>query len=501
MKTTYYQVWILTLSLLLATGVMVHTSQGEPATGTDDAGTTKAAPGAWWIAGQQTSSAPAAATAQAGSARGEGFDLSGYMQTPEFQKQLADSYLSDIDIEPTITVKEREVMVKVMQFISGNQMPEAIDLLQKSLGEQVSAVFDFTLANVHFQREEYDQAAAAYETAVKKFPKFRRAWRNLSLIYVRQNNWEKAIPVLTKVIELGAGEGLTYGLLGFGYATVDNQLAAESAYRMAILLDPKTADWKMGLVRTFYKQERWHDVIALVGKMIAETPDRADLWMLQANAYIGLQQPMRAAENYEIVDNLGKSTVSSLNMLADIYINEGLFGQAVEVYSKAMAMQPDTKPERAVRAARVMLSRGAMDETNRLLDIIDKDYAKTFSDAERKDLLKLRARLAVAKGAGDEEARLLEEIVALDPLDGEALILLGQHNAKSGDRDKAIFFFERAAGMEKFEADAKVRHAQLLVREGKYDQALPLLRRAQQVSPRENIQTYLEQIERVARGR
>ncbi|ETW97889.1 MAG: hypothetical protein ETSY1_21030 [Candidatus Entotheonella factor] len=46
-----------------------------------------------------------------------------------------------------------------------------------------------------------------------------------------------------------------------------------------------------------------------------------------------------------------------------------------------------------------------------------------------------------------------------------------------------------------------MRHAQLLVKNGKYEAALPLLRRAQQIKPRDNIQAYLEQVERVAKGR
>ncbi len=510
----------LALSVLLV-GMGVSTvsesvrAQGSPSSVTPAAASAQGqqpdggavAAGAWWkesppagVAAEGTVTS-AAASVNSASRGGESLDMSAIMRSAEFQKQLAESYLSETDVEPRVSVKERETMIKVMEFIAGNQMPQAIELLEKSRGEAVSAVFDFTLANVHFQREEYEPAAAAYAVAVKKFPKFRRAWRNLGLIYMRLNQFDKAIPALTKMVEQGGGDGLAFGLLGFAYASLENQLAAESAYRMAILLDPGTLDWKMGLVRSFYKQERWHDVIALVGKLINDNPQRGDLWLLQANAYIGLNQPMRAAENYEIMDQMGQSTLASLMMLADIYINEGLYGQAVDVYIKAMALDPKVKPERAVRAAKVLTARGALDDTRRLLDYIDQHHAEQFSADERKDVLKLRARLAVAQGAGEEESRLLEEIVKLDPLDGEALILLGQYKLRAGDRDQAIFYFERAAAMEKFEADAKVRHAQLLVREGKYDQALPLLRRAQQVNPRENIQTYLEQIERVARGR
>jgi Flp pilus assembly protein TadD len=110
-------------------------------------------------------------------------------------------------------------------------------------------------------------------------------------------------------------------------------------------------------------------------------------------------------------------------------------------------------------------------------------------------------RIAVAEHAGEAEIRLLEELVALDPLDGESLILLGQYCARSGDTEKAVFYYERAESLEKHEADAKIRHAQLLVGQGKYGEALPLLRRAQDLKPRDDVQKYLEQVERVAKTR
>ena len=86
----------------------------------------------------------------------------------------------------------------------------------------------------------------------------------------------------------------------------------------------------------------------------------------------------------------------------------------------------------------------------------------------------------------------------LDPLDGETLILLGQHYAAT-NVEKAVFYFERAEGVEKTEADARLRHAQVLVRNGKYQEALPLLKRALELKPREDVQRYAEQVERAAR--
>lgn len=420
---------------------------------------------------------------------------------PAFKKQFTESYLAETEIEPRVTVIERDEMEKILTLISSDKMDEAARQLEKSRGKASSAVFDFTLANIYFQQEKLPEAAAAYQAAVEKYPKFRRAWRNLGLIDVRQGEFDKAAPALTKVLELGGGDALTYGLLGFAYSSLENNLAAESAYRQAVLLDPVTLDWKMGLARAFFKQERYAEAVALCNSVIEAHPERADLWLLQANAYVGLNQPLKAAENYEFVDKLGASTVDSLNMLGDIYVNEGLFEMAVNSYIRAMEKNPDRNAERAIRAAKVLVTRGALEQTKVLIERIEQMHGSQLVAVDRKDMLKLRARIAVAEGAGEEEIKVLEEIVKLDPLDGEALILLGQHAARANDPEKAVFYYERAESLEKFEADAKIRHAQLLVGQGKYTEALPLLRRAQELKPRDDIQKYLDQIERIAKSK
>jgi tetratricopeptide (TPR) repeat protein len=418
---------------------------------------------------------------------------------PAFKKRFTESYIAEVEIEPRVTVDEREQMQKIFGLISSDKMDEAVKKLEKLRNEAASAVYDFTVANIYFQQEKFDEAAAAYQVAVEKYPKFRRAWKNLGLIYVRQNDFEKALPALTRVIELGGGDAITYGLLGFAYSSVENNLSAESAYRMAILLDPHTLDWKMGLARSLFKQERFAEAVTLCGQLIKNQPEKANIWLLQANAYIGLNKPLEAAEIYELVDQLGQSTVDSLNTLGDIYINEDLYEMAVQSYIRALKKDLQSSASRAVRAAKVLAARGAYEETRTLAENIETLKGEQLSEEDRKDLLKIRARLAVANGTGDEEVHVLEQVVELDPLDGEALILLGQYSARKGDTEKAIFYYERAASIEKYEADAKVRHAQLLVGSSKYAEAIPLLQRAQQIKPRDNVQNYLEQVLRIAK--
>ncbi len=427
-----------------------------------------------------------------------------FWNQPSFQQRLAESYLAETDIEPRLTAEERERLLKILNLISSDKMNEAASAIQKELARNAaaSAVFDFTLANIYFQQENLNQAAAAYRQAVQKFPKFRRAWRNLGLICIRNSDFAGAADAFTKVIELGGSDAVTYGLLGFAYASLEDHLAAESSYRMAVLLDPATMDWKMGLARSLFRQERYPEAAALCESLLRKFPDRADLWLLLANASLGMNKPLKAAEIFEWLDTLGRSTAESLLLLGDIYINEELYESAVRAYTRALEQKLSVPAERLLRASRALMTRGALAESRQLLEQMQQAFEGQFPDSLKVEMLKLQARIAVAEGAGSEEqVRLLEEIIAIDPLDGEALILLGQHWGKMQNTEKAVFYFERAAAIERYEAQARIRHAQLLVQQGKYEEALPLLRRAQQIDPRDNVREYLEQVERAAKTR
>jgi tetratricopeptide (TPR) repeat protein len=455
--------------------------------------------GAWADALEDLIHALPSTEAAGASAESRVTDLS-IWDDEKFQRQFMGSYGVNSDIEPQVTVVEREQLQKVMDILSKeDDMDKAMKQLLKLTKESSSALFDFTLGNLYFQQENLEEALRWYEQAIDKFPSFRRAYQNAGLIHVRSGNHSQALPYMTKVIELGGHTSTAYGLLGFAYASTDQHLSAESAYRMAILLDPQTLDWQLGLARSLFKQQKYGDAVSLTDALIRKQPDNADYWLLQANAYLGLKQPMRAAENYEYVNRLGKGSVESMSMLADIYVNESRFDMAADAYLTAYTLDTKKDPNRPLRAAEILASRGALEESARILEALERGKL-ALEPAALSKLLKLKARLAVASGGGDEVAAILEEVVTVNPLDGEALILLGQHYGRNAP-EKAIFYYERAAGVEKHEAEAKLRHGQLLVGMSKFQESLPYLRRAYELKPRPDIQEYLKQVERIAKTR
>jgi len=71
---------------------------------------------------------------------------------------------------------------------------------------------DFLLGNVYMQLDRLDDAAARYEEAIRKFPSFRRAWKNLGLLRFRQDGPTRRSRDSPSRGARGA-DALTYGLL------------------------------------------------------------------------------------------------------------------------------------------------------------------------------------------------------------------------------------------------------------------------------------------------
>lgn len=441
---------------------------------------------------------------------------------PQFRREFMDSYVAVTEVEPPVSEEQRPVLQEILLMMQDGRTEEAIARLQEVRGPDATPQFDFLLGNLYLQRKpegdeekpdsDYEKAAAAFTVATKRFPRFRRAWKQLGLTWVQLKQYDRAATALSRAAGLGDNHEVTYGLLGYSQLQLDNPISAESAYRMAMMIKPDRLDWKMGLIHSFFGQKRFAEAAALAGELLKENTSKISLWDLQTKALLGMGKNLKAAQNLEMIDAMGRSSYKDMALLGDIYVNEKLHNPALSAYQRAIDQtDADTlsddevakRIDRILRAAKALAIQGteASDQASALLADIQDTFTSKISDEQQTELLKLQARLANAEQQTEREAELLREIVKLNPRDGEALMLLGRFYSRNGQPEKAIETFEYAANVEGFEAEAKIGHAQVLAREGKFEDALPLLRQAYQLDPRANVKEYIEKIERYLRSR
>lgn len=427
-----------------------------------------------------------------------GNPAAGMWNDTEFVKSFTASYGVLAGYEPEISDAEKDALRGLLNIIKSNPA-NAIRQLEPQIKSSSSAAFDFILANLYFQQNKLSDAEKYYRNAVLKYPNFRRAHKNLGLVLVQANKYSDARVSLSKALELGDVDGSAYGLLGYCYLTDKLYYPSEAAYRKAILMQPKAKDWQLGLARCLVETEKNREAIALFDSLIKQNPDDADLWLLQANAYIGLDKTLAAAQNIEVVRRMGKATIPTLSMLGDIYVNNEMPGLALNAYLGAIQIAGGKNPPAIMRTAIILVQSGSYQEAKELMGSI-RSAATELTFEDELELLTLEARVARAEGENEKALKLLTEIVERNALNGDALIELGKYHASQDDMARAVNRFEQAQLIDGFEQPALVAHAQSLVRNGNYKAALPLLRRALDIKSDEYLEDYTKRVAQAAAG-
>jgi len=433
------------------------------------------------------------------SAQFEPWSGSSIVRDPEWQKSFLGSYGFLSGAEPEIKMSELEILREVIDLMQVNPRAAAA-MLEQQTGEGSSAALDFILANLRFQNGDTVQAVESYELALEKFPDFRRAHKNLGLLMVQMNVYDGAIRHLTRAIELGDRDGRSYGLLGYCYLNKENSLAAEAAYRTAVLQQPESRDWQLGLARALLSQEKYEEAAALFSAFLEKHSEDASAWKLQANAYLGLEKPMAAAVNLEAVRMLGGADTSSLVLLGDIYMNQGIVDLAKEAYLEVI--QGDERGVQfrtAYRAAELLFRSQAYAQSTDLIASIDRRYGKDLESEQQLELMTLKAKLARAQGRKQEAASLLEQIVQRDGTRGDALLELARHHRDQGNDQKALLLLSRAQNLEAFEYEALVEQAQFRVASKEYGEAANLLRQALRIRSEPRVERFLARVEEASR--
>ena len=425
--------------------------------------------------------------------------LASIWNDPDFARRLIGSYGFASDVEPRMAPEELAAYRDQVVPLLRDNPAKAQSVLSGLAKPGANAAFDFTLGNTYFQTEDFTNAVKHFNAAIAKFPDYRRAQKNLGFALVRSGKFAEAIAPLTRTIALGGGDSKVYALLGYAYMTLGRNVSAEGAYQQAAVLEPENVDFKLGLVKCAIATANFDHALAVLDELTAQFPERDALWTLQANLFIQKEQPAKAAVSLEMLRRRGKATAPNLFLLGDLYMTQEARDLALAAYLEAIEKDGGQNPALALRPAQILVSRSAYDEAKTLFAKIH-GASGPLNAADEMKLLKLEAKVAMATGAGEQGIATLEQIIQKNPLDGEALLLAGDYYGKHEQREKAEYRFQTAATISGFEAEAFLKHAQLLVASQKYAPAVELLHKAQKLKPRDNVQRYLEKVEQLSRA-
>lgn len=437
----------------------------------------------------------------AGAAEADPLPIDPLWKSELFRKSITASYGIDSRIEPRITEDEAFYLDQSAEAMAEDDRPKAIATLRDSSLLEKSPAMRFTLASLLFENgeaKEADEAVTHFEAALEQFPNFRDAHRNFGVVLIQREEFEKAKGHLVRALALGSQDGLTAGLLAYCHARDGHHQAALDAYRLAMLTQPDERQWKLGVAQALLALKQPREAASILQTLLVATPDDTSVWLTQADAWIELEEERQAAANLEIVHRSGHLEPNALLSLGHLYLQNDLPGLALERYRLALATPAPPTPSRAVEALELLLSRSDWPRAKEYATALDTvaDYQEAFDPATgEKELLsrltRAKAMLELESGDAVAGAKLVEEWLRREPMDGECLLLLARFREEAGERVEAEMLLEQAARVPSTAAAAHLAHGRLLVAAADYERALEQLEKSQELSPSRGIADYI----------
>ena len=422
-----------------------------------------------------------------------------FWSQPHIRAAYLGQYELNTKTEPKLSEDEMEVFRELLELMQHDK-DAALQLLLANITPESGGAMEFLAGSLYAEDDDIEQAMKYFDQAVKKYPNFRKARRNLAIMLVQNAKFEEAIPHFVKVIGLGARDNTIFGLLGLCYVNGGKFISAETAYREAIMLNSKIKDWQLGLAKSLLNQKKYEEAIAVLDEILIEDPENEIIWTSQANAYLGLDDPETAVAIHEIVDRLGKSTADSLEFMGNIYMSRNLNDLALKYYRKAIKKDPKRSVKTHVDTADILVGRGAFEEAKVLINDIRVTYAKNTPKEQDTRLLRMESHIAMNDGDTDVFIPILERLIGNDPLDGDALMMLADHYTALGTNEgytRADLFYERVTKITDVEVKALIAWARSYVAREEYGKAIPHLERANTLQPRAFITRYLEGVRKI----
>lgn len=390
-------------------------------------------------------------------------------------------------ISPTLKKEDKKLYNKIMEVIQEPKV--AISVIEASNSEERSPVFDFLLGNLRLGEGDLVNAEEALLLSLKKYPRFKKAYHSLANVYLSKSDHSKALKYALKVIELGGSiSAQLYSIIAYSHYSQEHYSSALTAYRNARLYNSKHASYRWGELYCLSQLGEHKEVISLVNELMKDQKEDAKLLSLQANAYLALGEPLKAMTNLELLYFKKLADKQSLLLLSQLYFNEKIYLNSVDVLKEALGKGADLKD--VMETLEALIHYNLIKEARDLSSEIEKKILMDKRN-ENERWLFASAQLDLTGDEPELAVESLKRLLDKNPLHASGIMQLARYFNKRNNRDEARFYFERAAYLEKVQFEAWQELGRLCWLEGDVEASIGWFEKVYKVKPSASLQETL----------
>ena len=374
---------------------------------------------------------------------------------------------------------------------------KAYDFYQKTFAlnpELTSLRFDY--ANLLGNMGKNTDAIEEYKTYLKAYPNDANAYKNLGLVYKRQNDIELALFNIEKAYTLDSSDNDTKKALALCYHQKQDYINALKFYNMALSAEPDNYELLANKALTLHAMNNYVAAIELYKQLLEKKPNER----LQANlasATIAYAYDLYDKKDYgqailyfEDAIELNPKEASAYFGYAQANDKMGCTQVALENYRKAVSLAPANLEYNA--ALSMFISNHQMAAAKTAADNVVN--FETVGKSEKITLSSTELTMAYENliKNGDEAYKKQQYNEALDyytkaviyaPQDKITMLKIANIYKLTGNNTKALSFYDKLISLDKNNTDAYFNKGLVLAAQKNYDDAIKCFERVIQLSP------------------
>ena len=392
-------------------------------------------------------------------------------------REAAGMYQGAIDSD-THHAGARAALGRVFVFAGAPQ--KALELVEPALAENATDAELLTVrAAARSQLNQRDEALADAEMAVKLAPTSENAVALLASIYRQGDDTPRAVALLKTTLEKVPAATELRQVLSLLYLSLGEKAGAETEMRRIIELTPDDARARYSLAIFLSGEKRFDDAEAVLKAAIAAAPDSDDAKLVYADFLSVQREPALGVKALEGFIHDAPDNYDLRLGLGALHQRSGDDARAITVYQEVIA-RAGTRPQGLMARNRVAALYSTERKNDAALKLVQEVLAENPRD---NDALLLRGNLSMqgedpAAAIGDLRAVLRDQPDAVPVLRALARAHVANHEPALAEET-----LQRAVSLSPLDPDVRVELTQLLSQAGKSEQALPLIEQTVRDSP------------------
>jgi predicted O-linked N-acetylglucosamine transferase (SPINDLY family) len=197
------------------------------------------------------------------------------------------------------------------------------------------------IAEIAYAAQDWDDAAGAYRHYLELVPGDLAARNDFGVALEKARRPAGAIVQLRRVVEAQPDLAEAHGNLANALGRVGDIAGAERHHRRAAELAPQEWRFRANLAFLFWETGRNDEAEEIFRQILAEHPDRADLWQ-EFGAHLSLVRRHDKAEAaLRRALDLDPNLAEAHNSLGNVLSHRGQYDDAIAAYQRAIACKPD----------------------------------------------------------------------------------------------------------------------------------------------------------------